>query len=699
MTPTDSRLRSSDGEGQFQLKVKWKAVSKKKIAVDLGSDEDGELIPIAVEPGSLITLTIKQAKGSTADPYFEALLPDGSEPIDLPEPGDGEKKHKVRKFVVDFFGDVQVRLLNAGDEGGVRGAISVKRAAASRTKIELTDAAIGAGAEDGFVRGAVFGPEGGVVSADAPEAGAIAGAGVAVPVGALSVPTAVLVGTAPRLQNPAPDLRGSGPTVFFGPDGLSFEEPVEITVPFFRTGFSGDVNDVQVFTRDARGRVTLVPGPYEVDAGAGTVSAVVDHFSSFRVFLPAPAPQFDLNDDGFDDFVIATPLADAFRGRVLVLFGPIPEGELGTETVDLTIDGTGPAGEDGESFGRSVQTTEVSGDGIPDLMVGDLNGFHIFRGSSSFDPASASDADITIDGGDPMPLLVADINGDDRPDLIKRDPFSVRILHGSPDTIVNGGFPADFTSPDVELTFPSRARYESIATGDVNGDTIDDIVVGSDEAADLDGEIYVYLGDPGLSSGDTPTFTISAPEPLDLFGTTVLVGDVSGDGVDDIVAHYTNIGATEECGVYMLAGGSQLGSGPATAFGFKVRTNVHTPVLLADIGTGRMSVLEYVQSEVRAYSAVVRTPESLPLGDQDLAWRLPSASSNINSLSRPRIVRGRPLTFVGSAGEITGTFPDVLVPPGLIYGFAPPSGDPARDDRIVTTIAGRAGEYIGAVSD
>ncbi len=109
------------------------------------------------------------------------------------------------------------------------------------------------------------------------------------------------------------------------------------------------------------------------------------------------------------------------------------------------------------------------------------------------------------------------------------------------------GAPATF---DVNL---GNLRARALATGDVNGDGIPDVVVGAPDATftvtPVGGPVqirtgagiaYVVLGKTALSGAiDTGAgqadLSILGAKSGDKLGFSVAVGDVNGDGIDDIV--------------------------------------------------------------------------------------------------------------------------------------------------------------------
>lgn len=123
-------------------------------------------------------------------------------------------------------------------------------------------------------------------------------------------------------------------------------------------------------------------------------------------------------------------------------------------------------------------------------------------------------------GASSAELRVADANGDTIPDLIGTGPSSIRVWPG----IGDGTFGAP-----LESAVP--ALVSNVAVGDLNGDGIPDL--GFSASTGVTSKWVTFaLGDGTghfvLSSGQWPVQQLAFP--------TVAIGDVTGDGRDDLVA-------------------------------------------------------------------------------------------------------------------------------------------------------------------
>ena len=242
----------------------------------------------------------------------------------------------------------------------------------------------------------------------------------------------------------------------------------------------------------------------------------------------------DVNGDGIDDLIIgalgADPNGRTDAGASYVVFGT-DQGfpatiDLATDA-DLIIQGAAAY----DCSGYSVSGAgDVNGDGIDDLIIGapgaDPNGrdyagaSYVVFGTDQGFPATidlASDADLTIQGAaadDHSGSSVSgagDVNGDGIDDLIigasGADPNGRNYAGAS--YVVFGsdqGFPATIDlASDADLIIQGAAAYDfsgvSVSgAGDVNGDGIDDLIIGAYRAdpngRDDAGASYVVFGTP-----------------------------------------------------------------------------------------------------------------------------------------------------------------------------------------------------------
>lgn len=208
------------------------------------------------------------------------------------------------------------------------------------------------------------------------------------------------------------------------------------------------------------GKVYVIWGSTTLTGRSTAAADVVLHGVATEDRFGTAAAVKDVNGDGIDDLLVSAPLNDALdadAGRVYVFFGgTLASGSANTANVRLSGLPTH------NSFGRSLRTGDVDGDGLADILVG------------------APDADYLNDGNGRAYLFLGSRTLGD----------AVAIQAAA---IFNGE-----ASPGIGMG-------SSVTLLDMNADGFADVVTSSSQYGSGSGRVYVWMGGQSTLHGMFPS--------------------------------------------------------------------------------------------------------------------------------------------------------------------------------------------------
>ena len=283
----------------------------------------------------------------------------------------------------------------------------------------------------------------------------------------------------------------------------------------------------------------------------------------------------DINGDGIDDFLVSAFLADTNptnAGQTFLTFGATNVGNNPLATLQLSqLDGQIGFQLDGfattDRSGTSVRLLgDVNGDGFGDALIGapsygagDAGAGFLVLGSASgfangtlsgltrFDGESAGDN--VGENGSGVLGGAGDINGDGIADFIIGVPDhsatdgAAYVIFGSSSFASTTTLDSTLGSVGFELRGSNEGSYDAgqsvDASGDVNGDGLADIIVGSPDGS----YATVVFGATSFAQSSTLTslddgtsgFRLSGSAGYDAGHSVIIAGDINGDGFDDMI--------------------------------------------------------------------------------------------------------------------------------------------------------------------
>jgi uncharacterized repeat protein (TIGR01451 family) len=232
----------------------------------------------------------------------------------------------------------------------------------------------------------------------------------------------------------------------------------------------------------------------------------------------------DVNGDGLTDVVLITSFYfDPAHDFKLFVFLQQPDGQLAPPVLYPT---TG----DLSSRGHSLEIGDLNGDGRQDIVLGNTNNIEVFLQQ----PDGTLAPSVVYSTPMARVIRIGDINKDGRADVVGLD-------WNSDNVAVFLQSPAGTLAPAVLYSAP-HGGWTDLGLGDVNGDGLTDIVI-------ISGMSF-FPNVVVLTQAATGHFNSSVSYSVPHVAQGVAVGDVNGDGRNDIVVTYGGNQPSPKVGVY-----------------------------------------------------------------------------------------------------------------------------------------------------
>ena len=235
-------------------------------------------------------------------------------------------------------------------------------------------------------------------------------------------------------------------------------------------------------------------------------------------------------------------ISSTYGAGVFVFAGPFAPGGA---SVDVSSASSWILPPSPSSYYWGVAVDDFTGDGVDDLAMGDWGQSNVYLFEGPLDPGALSTADaieIAIGGtGYAGNSLIAsgDLTGDGEADLLIHSSYTGLYVAEGPITAGRTWNSTDPGGTDGVIQLKPSSQVDPMSgSGDIDGDGLNDIFTGGHDYPSYNWRIVGYLGPVSdLASAD---FTLKGTNGGP---STAILGDVDGDGYDDVGISGYNITA------------------------------------------------------------------------------------------------------------------------------------------------------------